>query len=52
MAGRIRLRSMATGAVSARPSGGGYARRTPRDKHFIIVTQKGHAYLDRLMRCE
>lgn len=31
---------------------GGYAKRKRGDPHFVTVTEKGEAYLDRLMRCE
>lgn len=31
---------------------GGYLSRSPDDVHFVTVTAKGEAYLDRLMRAE
>lgn len=31
---------------------GGYAQRVPGDDDFVTLTEKGEAYLDRLMRCE
>lgn len=31
---------------------GGYVQRVPGDDDFVTLTEKGEAYLDRLMRCE
>lgn len=31
---------------------GGYLRRRADDRHMVEVTEKGTAYLERLMRCE
>ncbi len=39
-------------AGAERAVAGGYARRERGDTHFVWVTEKGEAYLDRLMRAE
>ena len=51
--GRAYPLSLAADVAGAdRAVAGGYARRVPGDRHFVWVTTKGEAYLDRLMRCE
>jgi len=39
-------------AGAERAVAGGYARRDRSDRHFVWVTKKGEACLDRLMRVE